>query len=404
MNGAKIIIQKELKRVYQDKRLVVSLFILPAVLIIGLYTLIGNLSSSMESDVNEHISSIYIINQPNDLNAILESTDFLKSASIFELNKEELPAIKNKILDGKADLIVEFSDTFLQDIVAYQGQGDKVPAVTLYYNTIEQYSMAAKSKFEEQILNKFEQKLLGDRLGSIELLTVFDRKTQVIVDEEKESGQFFSTLLPYFITFMLFAGAMSLGVDAITGEKERGTMASMLLTPLKRREIVVGKLVSLCILSGISSMVYSIALIIAMPMMMGGFGEGETTANFSFSVIQIIQLLLIMLVMVYLYVALISLIAVLAKTAKEATTCMTPIYIVVIVAGLITMFQGGFEKPLYMYAIPVYGNALAIQNLMLNELTISQFLSSIAGTGLLAVIITIAITRAFNSEKIMFNA
>lgn len=402
MSGVKVIVQKELKRVFKDKRLILSLFILPAVLIIGLYTLIGELTSSMEHDTQEHVSTVYLVNQPEGFSALLEESGFIKEASITELNQDRMEAVKEDILSGKGDLIVEFGKDFTKEIAAYQKAGDPVPSVTLYYNTVEQYSVIAKEKFEELVLSKLEQNLLGERLGNIELLTVFERKTEVIVDEEKENGQFFSMMLPYFITFMLFAGAMGLGVDAITGEKERGTMASMLLTPLKRSEIVVGKLVSLSILSGLSSMVYAVSLIAAMPMMMKNMG-GES-ASISFSLVQVIELLLIMLVMVYLYVALISLLSVLAKTAKEATTYVTPIYIVVIVAGLITMFQGGFEKPLYIYAIPIYGNALAIQNLMVNELTIAQFLSSIAGTGGLAIIVTYLITKAFHSEKIMFNA
>ena len=52
-------------------------------------------------------------------------------------------------------------------------------------------------------------------------------------------------MLPYFITILLFAGAMGLGVDMITGEKERGTMASLLVTPVKRSSIVLGKVFAL---------------------------------------------------------------------------------------------------------------------------------------------------------------
>ena len=62
---------------------------------------------------------------------------------------------------------------------------------------------------------------------------------------------------------MLFAGAMSLGVDAIT-EKGEGTLSSMLVAPI-RSEIVFGKLISLAILSGISATVYAISIVIAMP-------------------------------------------------------------------------------------------------------------------------------------------
>ena len=70
-------------------------------------------------------------------------------------------------------------------------------------------------------------------------------------------------MLPYFITILLFAGAMGLGVDMITGEKERGTMASLLVTPVKRSSIVLGKVFALMALTGISSVIYVAAMVAA---------------------------------------------------------------------------------------------------------------------------------------------
>lgn len=405
MSGIKIIIQKELTRVFKDKKLVFSLFILPAVIIIGMYTLLGSMMTSLNDDVTQHISLVEIQNMPEGLDEIIKDSGFSMSSQLTYLAaQDDIMKSKDKILNGEMDLLVVFDENFLEHAAAYKKVGDPVPSVMLYYNTSGNYSSTAKEKFDEMVLSELRNNVLTERLGNIELLTAFDMKTQIIVDEEKQGGEQLAMMLPYFITFLLFAGAMGLGVDAITGEKERGTMASMLLTPLKRQDIVVGKLVSLTILSGLSSLVYATAMIIAMPMMTGGFGGEQISSNVNFSIQQILQLVVIMLVMVYLYVAIVSLLAVLAKTAKEATTYVTPIYIVVLVAGLLTMFQGGMEKPLYQYMIPVYGNALSIQNLMTNELTMQQFLFSIGGTGLAAIIVTIFITKAFNSEKIMFNA
>ena len=62
MKGAKTIISKELKRVFQDKKLIFSLFILPAIMVIGIYTLIGQLTTSMTKDIDEHISNVVIQN------------------------------------------------------------------------------------------------------------------------------------------------------------------------------------------------------------------------------------------------------------------------------------------------------------------------------------------------------
>lgn len=405
MKGAKTIISKELKRVFQDKKLIFSLFILPAIMVIGIYALIGQLTSSMSKDIDEHISEVYIQNAPAGLTDVIIAAGYDKTAQITYLsNSDTTEEIRKNILDGKSDLLVIFEESFLNDITAYQKAGDKIPAVNLCYNTTGNYSSAAKSNFETMVLNPLQTSLLGNRLGNLELLNVFEIQQTLIVNEDKANGEFLAMMLPYLITFLLFVGAMSLGVDAFTGEKERGTMASMLLAPVKRQEIVVGKLVSLSILSGISAAVYAIAMVAAMPMMAKSMGGTEMNVAIRFSVSQILMLAVIMLCMVILYVALVGLVAIVAKTSKEANTYVSPIYIVVLLAGMITMFQGGMEKQTYLFAIPVYGNSLAIQNLMTNELTMTQFGLAVGSTVLLAAIIMALLTKAFNSEKVMFNA
>ena len=89
---------------------------------------------------------------------------------------------------------------------------------------------------------------------------------------------------------------------------------------------------------------------------------------------------------------------------KTASTLVSPVYIVVVMAGVMTMFSGGAEVATWKYAIPVYGNALVIQQICSGEVVMSGFLASVAGlVAAIAVLIGLT-TRAFNSEKIMFNA
>lgn len=407
MNGTIQIMKKELTRVFTDKRLVISLFILPAILIIGIYYLVGQMQSAAIDDVEKHISNVYIQNAPKDFKDILTAVDYEANINYLKAG-EDLTGIKEGILNGTVDLLVTFEDNFLEKVNAYK-DGGIIPEVKTFYNPSEDYSTAARSNFVENVLNVYKQKLLTDRFGDINQLTVFyvdkDSESSQIVDDQKASGKIFGMLLPYLITLMLFQGAMSLGIDAITGEKERGTMASMLLTPLKRKEIVMGKLFSLCILASLSAAVYAVSMIAAMPLILSSYSDGEMgDLSLKFSALQTLELLVILLVMVYLFVAIVSLASVIAKTAKEAGAYVTPILIIVLVAGMATMFTGNEEKALYSYAIPVYGNAISIQKLLVNELTLQQFGVTVGGTLLLAVILTALLTKAFNSEKVMFNA
>ncbi|WP_310603041.1 ABC transporter permease [Anaerosporobacter sp.] len=403
MRGAREIIKKEMVRVFGDKKLIFSLFILPVALVVGMCFLMGNLMETMENDVDAHIPSVYIQNAPEGIENVIEAAGFQGDITYLKAG-ESLDIIKDDIVDGKKDLLVYFEEGFVESIQNYT-EGSAIPEVKTYYNPSEDYSATARNIFVATVLEPMRQALLTSRIGNLDNITVFNidlnYEESRLMDTQKASGKALGMMMPYFIVMMLFAGVMSVGVDAITGEKERGTLASMLVSPVKRVDIVIGKITSIAILSSISAVIYAISMVFALPQMMG---EMAGEISISLSPLQIIQLLVVMLSLVFLYVALVSIVSVFAKTMKEANTYVTPMYIVVIVVGMITMLSGNSKPDTTMFAIPVYGNALCIQNILTGELLMPQFLLAIGGTVLVGAIVTAGIVKAFNSEKVMFNA
>lgn len=413
MNGIKTIVQKELARVFGDKKLIFSLFIMPALLMVILYSLMGTMMNSMVDDIEKHTSAVTVINAPEGFDAFVQASGVNADMSYITASDKNISQIdggklKDSIMKGSTDLVIAFDPDFLEQVYGYQ-TGGAIPEVKTYYNPTEDYSNEARSNLVDGVLTGYKQTLLSERVGDLDSLTVFtvdssDSEASTIMDESKAGSQMLSMLLPYLIVMLLFTGPMSLGIDAITGEKERGTMASMLVSPVKRSHIVIGKIVSLSVLSCLSAIVYAVSMIISIPKMYGDMEVGGFKVQAHFSAPQMLQLLVIMLALVYLYVAVVILVAVFAKTMKEANTYVSPVYILVIVAGIFTMFAGNAEIELPMYAIPVYGSAAAIQRVITNELTAAQFGVSVLGTLALSVILTILVTKAFNSEKVMFNA
>lgn len=407
MNGVTTIIKKELSRVFHDKKMVFSLFIIPAVMIVGMYSLMGTLLSNMMSDIEEHVPSVYVQNAPQDFSGFIDNVDFQANIEYIDASTNT-DNIKADILSGTTDLLVVFDEGFTDTINAYQAAGDPIPEVKTFYNTAEDYSQTARENFVATVLSSYQQSILASRLGNMEQLQVFyidkDPTTSVIVDEKKQNGRILGMLVPFLINIMLFAGAMGLGVDAITGEKERGTLSSMLVSPIKRGEIVFGKLISLAILSSISAAVYAVSIVFAMPILMNGITDGGLAGfSLSFTPIEVFMLLGIMIAVVYLYVSIVALVAVLARTSKEANTYVMPAYILVMLGSLMT-YAGTGESSITKFFIPIYNSAASIQNLLMGELTLAQFGATVGTILLLAAIITTLITKAFNSEKIMFNA
>lgn len=412
MSGMSIILKKELKRVFGDKKLVFSMFILPAIIMIALYGIMGFMIGKMNSDIEDNVNKVYVVNADDRMKNAITASGFDKTNDITYLNEADFKAkeqdFRDEVLNGDVQLIVYMDKDFDQKFTSYSDSSSPVPQIKLSYNTTENYSQNTYGMFATGVLEIYRTGLLQERVGSLDMLNVFDLEDDIIEKEEKANSRFISMMLPYMIVIMLFAGAMSVGVDAMAGEKERGTLASMLLSPVKRTSIAAGKIVAMMILSGLSAIVYVVSMMIAVPVMsaMGG-GESEMAGGFgglSLSLVEGLQLAAIMLALVFLFVAVISFMAIRAKDTKAASSLISPIYIVVMVAGMLTMFMSGKEVPVYRYLIPVYGNAVAIKDICNGELLTANFLASLAGTVIIAIILTIGIAKAFDDEKIMFNA
>ena len=409
MNKVSLIIKKELFRVFGDRKLIFSLYILPAVIMIAIYSLMGNLMGSFEKDIEEHTSVVTVVNATDDFKDVIEKSGFAANADIDFIDGASYEADKASIEDGvrngNIDLVVKLPEDFDELSRGYANGESVMPSMDIFYNNTENYSSQAYSVFNALVNDTYKTSLLSERFGDVGMLEAFNVNTEALVKEGKGDSMFLKMLLPYMVVMILFSCVMSVGVDAIAGEKERGTLASMLISPVKRREIAAGKMIAMGILSGISAIVTTASMVIAFTVL-GSSGELSSMGfgAVSLSAMQIIELLLIMIAIVLLYVSIISLIAVYSGNTKTANSVISPIYVVIIMMGMMTMFRTGSATPSYLYAIPVYGNALAISDITSNELSLVHFLISFASTIGIGAIITALVTKAFNNEKLMFNA
>lgn len=405
MSGMKEIFKKELVRVFKDKKMVFSVFILPVVAMLGILYLLGNIMNNMHNDIEAHQSKVYMQNQPAGFEAFCNRTELdMKVDDVGEVTEQQEKKIKQELKDGKADLYIVFPKGFEESIQNYK-VGDKVPEVTVYHNPSEEYSQAAYNKIGMQTLEEYRQALLNQRVGDMSYISIFtvnaDTKETIIQDDNKAGAKALGTMLPYLLTLLLFAGAMSIGTDMIAGEKERGTMASLLVTPIKRSSIIFGKVFALMVISGISAVISVVGMVISMPIiqdkMMGGATQGM---DMKWSTQQIIMLAVLIIALAFLYATIIALVSVFAKTIKEANSFVMPVYMIVLVVGLLTMYTTK-EPTMSAYFIPFYNSAITLQGILTQEVTMVQYGITLAITLGAGFILTGVIAKAFESEKVM---
>ena len=403
--GFKVILSKELKRVFGDKKMVFSLFILPIILIAGIYGMMFFLVDKQKSSINEHVSEVFVQNMPDNFSELMSKHT--------ECNINVIPAgesadtYKDKLLDGTYDLVVVFPENFYENFKNADA-GSALPDIKTFYNPSEDNSGEARTRFTETYLEEYKQLLLNERFGSLNYAMVFsvdaDNPDMIVQDDGKATGKILGTIIPYLITILIFGGAMGLGVDTIAGEKERGTIANLLISPIKRVDIIMGKIAALAIVSVLSAGVYVISFIGSAVVLSkkSGMGEMFSRLSLNFTSVQIMQFVVLLLGLVLLYVGIIGFVSLMAKNIKEAQSFIMPVYIIVMFAGMITMYSGEVTSGSYM--IPVYNTSAAFKGIFERTITMNQYLTSTIITYAFAGVMVCLMAKAMNSERIMLNA
>lgn len=402
-----VVAKKELKRIFTDRRLVVALFVLPFVSILMMYSLIAWVTASFVDDVRQHESTVVLINAPKSIEAFINERSDLNMSVTF-LKEGVIETYREDLKQGKLDLLVQFPEGFERSVEAYKTM--EVPRLKVYHNYGEDYSVEALNSFVDKVMGPYKEKTLISRFGDLSYLEIYEvldlSETAGVVDKEKAAGKNLSSVFPMLVSIFLFAGAMSVVLESVAGEKERGTLATLLITPVKREAIVIGKMLSLSVVSILSALSSLLGMVLTFLTVYLIFPEGLKGLSSSFEihygVMDFLLLGYFMILMVSLYVGILVLLSSYSKSMKEAGTLVTPVYLVVMVLSFLNMFS--FDvAPLWKYLIPVYGSILGIKEVFMFQVTGMKLLVALLSTGLTLVGLTLWIKALFNNEKMLFT-
>lgn len=385
------IIKKEFARFFGDKRMVFTA-LMPGLLIYALYSFMGDGMSQMYEPEDGYVYEINVVNMP-------QSLAFLEEVEGVELNKieaKDADAVKEAIREDEADILVVFPENFDADMLAYDVMTATTPApnVEMYYNSANSESSGAYSIMRE-VLNGFEQSL-ANKFDICQGDKEYDLAT-----EEDISAMVISMMMPMLILMMLFSGCMSVSAESIAGEKERGTIATLLVTPMKRSDLALGKMISLStfgLLSGLSSF---LGIMLSLPNLMGG--SGLDNVKFGYSVADYAVLFAVIITTTLVIVGMISIVSAYAKSVKEAGTMASPLMIVVSLVGVTNMMSSGMPQELYWYLIPIYNSVQCISGVFSMDYQMLPVIITCVANMLYSGIFVVVLTKMFGSERIMYT-
>ncbi len=395
MKNILTIIKKELDRFFKDARLVLTTLILPGLMIFALYSLMGDAMSGLFEGEPGYVPIAKTVNLPDSISALVVNREI--DIEFISIDEDDAAAAKTEIETKEVDLLMVFPLEFDDLVLAAQTLGDPAPTIEMFYNSTKPDSVqifttmnALIDAYETSISNVIA--LNADPDGSYDLAS-----------EKDMIGQVFSMMLPFLILSFLFSGCLAVTPESIAGEKERGTIATLLVTPIKRRELAIGKIIALSLLASLAALSSFVGTILSLPKIIGlqGPAAGAALGNFIFT--DYIGIIFIIMAIVLLIVAFLAVLSAYARSVKEASALAMPFMIVTLLVGMLTMFDSGATGNLFLYMIPIYGPVQALVGIFSFAADWSHILISGLTSMAYAAVFAFVLVRMFQSERIMFK-
>ena len=359
------VIKKELKRFFTDYRMLAAM-ILPGILIYVIYSFMGPLISSNFNASSDYNYQIYTINVDETILNTLSEGFKTSEYNVTFIETTDLASAQTEVKNESIDLIIDYNNT------------TDIPVISLYYNS---------AKTESQVIYTASTTILSTIQVDPDNYNFIINPNTDLASAEQLSSTMISMLLPFLLLIFLCTGVMSVAPESIAGEKDRGTIATLLVTPLKRTHLAIGKIISLAIISLVGGISSFIGTILSLPNLMSAQGDLELF----YTPIDYVYLLFIIISILFLFVGLYSVVSAFAKSVKEASAYSTPIMIIVIIIGVLSMASSLPTNNIGIYFIPIYNSVVAMYTILSLEANI------------IGIVISILLGKMFNSEKIMFN-
>lgn len=389
---------KELKDTLRDRRTVMMMIVIPTLIFPIIMNVFVSVSNSFQKEAAEKNLMIGLCSSntshlEDQLLHLPESlgkktfVPFADSLQLVHAIRKDSIQIGLYIPNGAAALLTK---------------KEAVP-VKLFYNAT---NVGMKER-AEAYLNFVGEQLKRERYAEMRIdetqLTPIAIEYRNIASGKEMVGKFAGGILPYIFIAFGFLGCMYPAIDLFTGEKERGTIETLLTTPVARWKLLVGKM-CVVVLSGLMASTFSLLGLIFSIEVMHVIDDPEFLEIIhSILTPGFIALMYCLLFPLTVFFAGIMVpIAVRAKSFKEAQSVISPLNIVIVLPAMIGFFPG-VELNLVTALIPVVNIVLATKELMAGTLEWYLILVAFLTMCILAALMVSISYRKFGSEQNVVN-
>lgn len=386
------VIKKELLDTFRDRRTLFTAIILPAIMFPIIFYGFSKLGKSLMDKASVKKLEIVVDNVPDDLLQLLDEDGNFSYQEFTTLD-----AARDGILSDSLDALIQMEKDFEDDIANLKSSKLKF----FYKSTNEMVQSRIGNKIDDykEGLTKERLEQLDITKTSIEPLNVL---TYDITPKEEQLGKTIGGLLPYLFIMFCFSGCMYPAIDLITGEKEKGTMETLLTVPASRFGILVGKMLTIGLIGIIATAISLLGLFVALrfiPEIPEEFLEViSSMVNLKFAV----MLLAMIIPLAIFFSGLLTSIVIRANSFKEAQSLVTPLMFIIIIPAMIA-FMPTVELNWMTVWVPILNIALATKEIIAGTIHMGMYFLIVASLIVLAILALLFSVNQFSKESMVLK-
>lgn len=405
MNGVWLVMKKEFMELMKDRRTLFFTFGMPLILYPMIFGMMGKMAMRDEAQRKSKPSRVYILDPSSALEPVLraDTKDFqLMPAPEGDLDK----ALREK----KVDLAIEVPAD-AQDAL----KASRTLTVTAHVNNAEDDSKLALDRLKDTLKSQ-DKAWVDARLKSMSAPPQLAEPTKVTEKDASDLalqlGKALGIWIPYILLIGMFAGVMNHGAYMTAGERERGTLMSLLSTRIPRQHIAYGKLLALSGLGFLSVIANIIGTAIGFNMLghdiaaQSGAGAG-TPATASLLEMAgpsvLLRVLALLIPVALVMVSFILMVGIRSRTQREAGTALAPGMFVIIFLGVFSMAPG-IEKMAAIPFLPIINASVAIREMFGQQFNLTHYLLALGINAALALVLTSMAAKTLNREDVLFKS
>ncbi len=392
LSAVGIVYRKEFTEWVRDRRTLISTVLVPLFLFPVMMVGFSALAVVMVGKAEKETPKIMILGG-DDSPQLLASIRKLDTLEIVPYSANWKDQISNKDIRAAVEIPKDFEKSL---------ETNESETVKIYFYDGEMKSSFGANRLEK-FLKDYRDTVVKDRLAAKNLpasvLSPFTIKQENVAPPEKVSGATFGSFIGYTVIILCMTGAMYPAIDLTAGEKERGTMETILSSPISRLDLVCGKFLLVFSASLATAILSVISMggsfaILGHTNLMNSSSGGQTLA-LNLGLLSVVSVFLMALPLAFLFSAVLMTVALFAKSYKEAQSYLTPMTFVIVIPAVASVMPGVELTP-KLALIPILNTSLVCKEIIAG----TYHWNSIA----LIFVSTCVAFKTFQRESVLFRS